>query len=119
MTDVRIDSELPSQGEGIWLPLARVCQTTHYTELPPAKADDPLAIEWDFYRREATRLLAEGNEGRWVLVKGEEIVGIWGAMEDAELAGLERYPDKRFLIHQVKEREPLLQIAWRFRECLG
>jgi hypothetical protein len=51
--------------------------TISYTELPPARTDSPIASEWDFYRREVGRLLAEGHENRWVLIKGQEIVGIW------------------------------------------
>src|SRR5438105_2865886 len=35
-----------------------------YTELPEAKPDSPLYHEWNAYRREVGRLLAEGNAGR-------------------------------------------------------
>src|SRR5437868_3856214 len=41
------------------------------TELPEAKPDSPLYHEWNYYRREVGRLLAEGQEGRFVLIKGE------------------------------------------------
>ena len=43
--------------------------TIHYTELPAAQPDSQLYHEWNFYRREAGRLLAEGHEGHWVLIK--------------------------------------------------
>jgi hypothetical protein len=43
--------------------------TIHYTELPEDTSEGPIAREWNFYRREVGRLLAEGHEGRWVLIK--------------------------------------------------
>jgi len=63
------------------------CPTIHYTELP-ADTSSPIAAEWNFYRQEAGRLLAEGHEGRWVLIKAERIIGIWGAHEAAYEAAL-------------------------------
>src|SRR5712671_3923260 len=44
-------------------------QTIHYTELPEDASEGRIAGEWNFYRREIGRLLAEGHEGRWVLIK--------------------------------------------------
>src|SRR5262245_2142437 len=48
--------------------------TVPYTELPAPRADSQLFQEWNCYRREVGRLLAEGQEGRFVLIKGEQIV---------------------------------------------
>lgn len=84
-------------------------QTIHFSELPEAAPGGPLSAEWNFYRREVGRLLGEGNEGRWVLIKGEEIVGIWDAREDADRLRVERYPMQAVLIHQVLVREPVLR----------
>src|SRR5262245_60921326 len=42
-----------------------------YTELPEDTSGGRGAREWNLYRREAGRLLAEGHEGRWVLIQGE------------------------------------------------
>jgi hypothetical protein len=41
----------------------------HYTELAKAKQGDTFFHEWNGYRREVGRLLAEGQEGRHVLIK--------------------------------------------------
>ena len=57
--------------------------TIHYTELPPMPLDEPQGVECEFYRREVGRLLAEGHEGRWVFIKGEEIIGIYDTREEA------------------------------------
>src|ERR1700741_3917299 len=41
----------------------------HYTELGDADPNSQLYVEWSCYKREVGRLLAEGNEGRFVLIK--------------------------------------------------
>jgi hypothetical protein len=83
--------------------------TVHHTELPEARADSPLRREWDFCRREAGRLPAEGHGGRHVLIKGEEIVGLWDTHDDAMQAGYQRFAGQPFLVHQVQERERVLR----------
>jgi hypothetical protein len=82
--------------------------TIHYTELPPAKPGEELAEEWETYRREVGRLLAEGNEGRYILIKGSEIIGIWDDEEDALTTAYKMFPLQSFLIRRIQERERLL-----------
>lgn len=82
--------------------------TIHWSELPE-DTSGPLAVEWNFYRREVGRLLAEGHEGRWVLIKGEAIVGIWDARDEAAAVARRRYPMQPALIHQILTREPVLR----------
>src|SRR5262245_507641 len=72
--------------------------TIPYTALAEAPPGSPIAAEWNFYRRIIGRLLAEGHEGKWLLIKNEEIVGIWGTEADANTVRLERFL-----------REPVLQ----------
>jgi hypothetical protein len=43
------------------------------------------------YLRELPRLLAEGQEGRHALIKGDEIIGIWDKRSEASEAGRDRY----------------------------
>jgi hypothetical protein len=88
--------------------------TIHYTELAEGKPGEPLSVEWNHYRSVAGQLLAEGNEGRWVLVKNDQVLGIWDDREDATAAGYERFLLQPFLIHQVQERERLLRLGWRW-----
>ena len=87
-------------------------QTIHFSELPEDTSGGPIAIEWNFYRREAGRLLAEGNEGRWILIKGEQIVGIWDTEADANRVRLEQFFMQPVLMKRVCTREPLLR-------CMG
>jgi hypothetical protein len=89
----------------------------HYTELAGGRADSPIAKEWDFYRRAAGRLLAEGHENRWVLIKGEEIIGVWDTENEARAVALQKYLMKPCLIHQIRSREPVLRAPTRLWLC--
>jgi hypothetical protein len=93
--------------------------TVAFTELPAAGPHSPLAREWDVYRREAAKLLADGHEGQFVLIKGDSVVGIWGTAAKAEAAALERYPMQPCLIHEVHRREPLFSLSPRVQQWLG
>ena len=84
--------------------------TIHYTELPAGQPDSPLQREWDFYRREVGRLLAEGQEGKFVLIKDETIIGLFDTWDAAYAAGLQRYLLRPFLVHQIQTREPILRL---------
>ena len=88
--------------------------TVPYTELPSGSADSPIASEWNLYRREVGRLLAEGHENRWVLIKGEEIIGIWDTEEEARAVALHKYLMQPCLIQQVRSREPIVRMSARF-----
>ena len=82
----------------------------HYTELAVAPPDSPIATEWDFYRRQVGRLLAEGHEGKWVLIKGEQLVGIWDTLEEANEAQRSLTPPA--MIKQILTHERLLIIGY-------
>jgi hypothetical protein len=83
--------------------------TIHYTELAAAPPDSPIATEWNFYRRQVGRLLAEGHEGKWVLIKGEQIVGMWATFEEAIEVQRSLPPA---VLKQILTREPLLRIGY-------
>src|SRR5208337_945349 len=89
--------------------------TIHFTELPPATPGNPVAAEWNYYRREAGRLLAEGNEGRWVLIKDEQLLGIWDTQDEAMAEGYRRFFRQPFLVHQIQEWERLLRPGYHQR----
>jgi hypothetical protein len=90
-----------------------------YTELPQVQPNSQLGQEWNFYRREVGRLLAEGEEGRFVLIKGEEIIGIWSTQEEAEAVAFHKYPLEPRLIHQVQRWERVLRCPSRVWRCPG
>jgi hypothetical protein len=86
--------------------------TIPYTHLPPAPPDSPLRTEWDFYRGIIERLLAEGQEGKWLLIKNEEVVGIWDTEAEANAIRLERFLMQPVLLKQILPREPVLGIGY-------
>ncbi len=94
-------------------------KTIHYTQLPPAEPGDEIGQEWETYRREVGRLLAEGHEGQWVLIKGDQILEFFDTYEAARAAGSRRFLLQPHMIHQVLAEEPLhyhLRYLW-YRPC--
>jgi hypothetical protein len=82
----------------------------HFTELPRDDSNGPLAREWNAYCRDIGRLLAEGRQGRFVLIKGDEIVGIFEDWAAARQAGLKQFPREPFFVHAIRAVEPHLYI---------
>lgn len=83
--------------------------TIHYSKLPQADPASALFTEWNTYRREVGRLLEENQQGRFVLIKGDEIIGLWDNEREAFAAGYQRFLGKAFMVHQVQERESVLR----------
>ncbi len=98
---------MESTQNGLRPPIER--PTIHYTELPESASDSPIATEWNFYRREVGRLLAQGLEGKWVLIKGEEIIGIWNMEEEADQFRLKHFLKQPVLLKQLCAQEPVLR----------
>jgi hypothetical protein len=86
----------------------------HWTELKEDTSGGPLATEANFYRREIGRLLAEGYDNRWLIIKGEEIIGIWDTREEAFAAATERFFRQPVLVKQILEWEPLIRLPYRW-----
>jgi hypothetical protein len=83
--------------------------SVHFTDLPQSLSSSPIAAEWNLYCRHVGRLLAEGQEGRWVLIKGEEIIGIWDTEEEADRVRLQRFLMQPVLLKQICVREQILR----------
>jgi hypothetical protein len=86
--------------------------TIHHTELKPLPAGEVLAAEWEVYRREVGRWLAEGLEGRWVLIKYEGVIGFFDRREAAMDEARKRYlmPRRPFLVDQIQTSERVLRV---------
>jgi len=89
--------------------------TVHWTELHEDTSGSSIAKEWNFYRRQVGRLLAEGHENRWVLIKNEEIIGIWDTQQEANRVSAQRFLMQDVFVHQVLEREPILRCGAYYR----
>src|SRR5687767_6915201 len=82
----------------------------HHTELPEAKPGDVFFHEWNVYRRDVGRWLAEGQGGRYVLIKGQEVLGFHDTWDAARQTGLKRFLLEPFFVHAVREAEPFLRV---------
>ncbi len=87
-------------------------QWIHYSELKPFPDAGPLTEEWDTYRREVGRLIAEGHEGKFVLIHGNEILGFFDNEAQAFAEGYRRFllAKKAFFVHQIQTYERLIRI---------
>ena len=84
--------------------------TIHYTQLAEHPTDSPIYREMQTFRRELPRLVAEGHEGKWALIKGDEIIGLYESFDDGCRAGWERYLRQRFIVQPVREWQPLFRM---------
>jgi hypothetical protein len=80
----------------------------HYTKLGPSRPDSELATEWEMFRRELPRLLAEGHEGQYVLIKGENIIGLYPSSDEGIAAGRRLFPGQHIAVQLVAEWQPLI-----------
>jgi len=60
------------------------------------------------YEDAKDRLIAEGNDGRYVLVSDSAVVGVWDTYEDALQAGYAQFGlNKQFLVKKIQGIEGL------------
>jgi hypothetical protein len=88
--------------------------TIPYTQFPPAPPDSLFCTEREVYRREVGRLIAEGHEGKWLLIKGEEIIGLFDTEDQALDIRAQRFFRQPVLVQQILSREPVLLITPRY-----
>lgn len=89
-------------------------RTIPWQEVPDPSPDDFFFDELTTYKREMPRLLEEGMEGQYVLIKGSELVGVYPTWDEARKEGLRRYLQDKHLIHRILREEPLVRIAGRY-----
>lgn len=88
----------------------RTRRTLHYTEIPIPQPGDLFWQEMSTYYREVKRLLEEGLEGKWVLLSGTELCGVFDTLEAVVKAGYRQFEPGKFCIHEIREYEPLLHL---------
>jgi hypothetical protein len=65
-----------------------------------------LEQELDTYLKERPRLLADGQEGRFVLIRGDQVHGTFETMGEALEAGYTRFGlDALFMVRQVTKTD--------------
>ena len=73
-----------------------------------------LETELATYERKRQELLA--NEGRYVLIKGDSVAGIWDTYEDVIEAGYDKFGLSGFFVRKIAAVDPILEIT-RFFTC--
>jgi hypothetical protein len=61
-------------------------------------------MELEVFYRSLPRLLAEGEAGRYAVIKGTEFCGTWDSFRDGRQYGYERFGGEPFLTQKVDER---------------
>lgn len=74
-----------------------------------------LEREIETYRRKLAELLAD--KGKYVVIHGEEIAGVFDGYEDALSVGYDRYGSAAFLVRRISETERVLHSSRRLRPC--
>ena len=59
----------------------------HYTQLRPLTPGSRFAREYEVYRREVGRFLAEGRAGQFVQINGEAVLGFWPTFQEGVAEG--------------------------------
>ena len=54
------------------------------------------------YKREVGRLLAEGCGGKFALVKGNAVIGVWDTLREALQEGQKRFGQEDFLVQEIQ-----------------
>ena len=85
--------------------------TIHYTQLSRLPAEHVLAVEQETYRERVPELLAAGHTGRHVLIKGDQVIGVWDNRAEALSEGYRRFPFQPIMVRAVLEYEPLLRVG--------
>ena len=73
-----------------------------------------LEKELQTYKAKLPELVA--NEGKFVLIQGEEVVDVYGTYEDAIKAGYDKFKLGPFLVKQIQSVEQI-QFISRFVPC--
>jgi hypothetical protein len=89
----------------------------HYTKVDPLPPGNALHRESVTLRREMPRLLAEGNEGKFALIKGDEIIGVFEDRREAVRIGREKYLMQPFMVQPILEWETVIFQSWRCWPC--
>lgn len=67
---------------------------------------DRLRREFATYLRELPRLLAEGHEGRFAVIREDQVLSIWDTSRDALQVARERFGLEPVTVKKIDPRDP-------------
>jgi hypothetical protein len=95
---------------------AAVARGTRIDEIPDIPAGEPFAEEWRAFKRQVHRLVSEGKTGKFAVLNGDQLVGVWDTLSDADLAGRREFGGAPFLVQEIQLY--LKPMRWGyFRPC--
>jgi hypothetical protein len=63
-----------------------------------------LEKELETYSKEKASLQLQYPDGGYVVINGDEVLGVWQTRGDALRAGIEKYGNVQFLVKDIMER---------------
>ncbi len=76
-----------------------------------------LERELAHFEKELPRLLAEGHQGKHVLIGDDRVVGIWPTLEEALQAGYDTFGVKLFLVKEITAHPEPLYFSRNVKPC--
>ena len=73
-----------------------------------------LEEELKTYKKEKESLLSK-HAGKFVLIKGQKIIGLFVSKDDALKEGYKKFNNREFLVKQIMDIEPVNFITRRLR----
>lgn len=67
--------------------------------------------ELEVYKRIKADYLAQYPQGGFVVIKAEEVLGIWQSRLDALKAGIDKYGDVPFLVKNINESDIVINFS--------
>lgn len=76
-----------------------------------------LEREIETYNRLLPELLAD--EGKYVVIQGETVVGKYASLDDAVREGYSRFLTEPFLVRRIQAEQPIVSFSRGIRPCLS
>ena len=77
-----------------------------------------LSLELETYKKNKPQLIA-ASEGKYVLIKGEQVFGVYADEQEATQKGFDEFGyNCPFFVRQITKREPVLHIKGINVPCL-
>lgn len=85
---------------------------------PALGAGMPLEQEWQTFLNELPRLLADpANRGKFALIHGAAVLGIFGSEDEALAAGYDRHGLDPFLVQEITDEKKPKYFSHNVSRC--
>ena len=71
------------------------------SEVTQKQEKGPLEAELEVFERLQPELRRENPEGGFVVINGDEVLGVWRDWADASFEGMKKYGDVSFLVRDI------------------